>query len=260
MTAGKHLAAMLAAIGIFAASIATVPAHAATVNALGFSSGGLTCSFFPCTASVPIGGGNLAATTPAGYQAIGFNSFMVHDFAGGDPAGPSTFTASNLPAHSSLNLSFLLAIIDSWDGSTTAGGSVPPDVFNITVDGVSVYAHTYDNFLTSDQSASTANQMSFGSNLGFSPGWNDSAYDFTGSNALLNIPHSASSVIVEFFASGSGWQGGTIDGGDESFGLDRILISINTTNDIPEPGSLALLGIAFAGLAARGRRSASANR
>jgi hypothetical protein len=47
--------------------------------------------------------------------------------------------------------------------------------------------------------------------------YNDSAYDFTGSNALLNIPHTADSSVIQFFASGAGWQGGT----DESFGLDK---------------------------------------
>ncbi|HCV13743.1 MAG TPA: PEP-CTERM sorting domain-containing protein [Candidatus Accumulibacter phosphatis] len=254
MTPRKHLAAVLAATGIFSLSLATVPVHAATVDVLSFSSGGLNCSSFFCSASVPFGGGNLVAATPSGYQGIGFNSVMVHNYSSGNPAGPASFSVSNLPAHSSLNLSFLLAIIDSWDGSTAAGGSLPPDVFNITVDGVSIFAHTYDNFLASDQSAPTANQMSFGSNLGFNPGWNDSAYDFTGSNALLNIPHNANTLTVEFFASGAGWQGGAADGGDESFGLDWVLISINTANDVPEPGSLALLGIGLAGLVARGRR------
>ncbi|MCM8626711.1 PEP-CTERM sorting domain-containing protein, partial [Accumulibacter sp.] len=94
------------------------------------------------------------------------------------------------------------------------------------------------------------------------PGWNDSAYDFTGVNALLNIPHTASSAIVRFFASGAGWQGGAplvngVGGGDESFGLDQITISINTADQVPEPGTLALLGLGLATLAAR-RRSAKA--
>ncbi|MCM8593792.1 PEP-CTERM sorting domain-containing protein [Accumulibacter sp.] len=247
----KKIAALLATAGLLSV---TAPTEAATIPVFGWSGGFTTC-FNSCFASVPGSGGNLIEPTPAGYQApgLGFNTQMVWNYDGGNPAGPATFSVSGLPAHSSLNLGFLLAIIDSWDGSTPAGGTTSPDYLNISVDGVLVYSQTYDNFLTSDQSASTANQLSFGSNLGFNPGWNDSAYDFTGVNALLNIPHTASSATVGFFASGAGWQGG----GDESFGLDKITMSINTADQVPEPGSLALLGLGLATLAAR-RRSAKA--
>ena len=77
----------------------------------------------------------------------------------------------------------------------------------------------------------------------------DSAYDFRGNLGLLNIPHSADSFQIKFFASGAGWQGGTAAGGDESFGLDAIVVSVN----VPEPGSVLLLGLALAGFAARRR-------
>ena len=230
---------------------ATAPAGAATIDVLGWTSSplGFTPCAGSCVISVPFGGNsNLAEPTPAGYQGVGFRPGMIYNDATGNPAGSVFAFADSLPAHSSLNISFLLAVIDSWDGNTSRGGTVPPDIFNITVGGVSVFSHTFDNFDLTDQSAPTTNLLSSGTNLGFNGGAPDSAYDFTGVNALLNIPHTADSFEIRFFASGAGWQGGD----DESFGLDRLMISVNT-NNVPEPGSLALLGLGFAGLALRRR-------
>ena len=162
-------------------------------------------------------------------------------------AASSALTLTGLAAHDSIDIDFLLAIIDSWDGSVT---SVAPDFFNVRVDGVVVYSETYDQFDLADQSASTSNLIvGPGTPLGFNASFGDSAYDMTGIAALTGIAHTASSLTIEFFASGAGWQGLS----DESFAIENVAVNLNAV-DAPEPGTLALLGLALAGLVRLGRR------
>ena len=88
---------------------------------------------------------------------------------------------------------------------------------------------------------------------GFS-GFTDRAFDMTAEAALQNIPHTASTLTVSWFASGAGWQGGS----DESWAIDNLSVSINAAPAAtPEPGTLALLvtsGLTGTGLFLRRRR------
>ena len=77
-----------------------------------------------------------------GYAGLGptddkFGGNFLRIADGASPTGVATLTLTDLPAHTSVDLSFLLAIIDTWDGS----GSAPPqpDFFNVTVDGAPVF-------------------------------------------------------------------------------------------------------------------------
>lgn len=71
-------------------------------------------------------------------------------------------------------------------------------------------------------------------------------------SALHSIAHTSSALTLEFFASGAGWQGG----GDESWAIDNLKISINARAGtvVPEPASLALFVPGLAVLALLWRR------
>ena len=149
-----------------------------------------------------------------------------------------------LPAHTSVSIDFLLAVIDSWDGLGVT--NVGPDIFEVLVDGTLVFAAGYNNFDAADQSAVRGTQLAYDVPLGFG-NWNDAAYDMTSVAALHGIAHSSSSMTVQFrFANPQG-----ID--DESFALENLRISVND-GTVPEPSMLALLGAGLAGLGLRRRR------
>ena len=48
----------------------------------------------------------------------------------------------------------------------------------------------------------------------------------------------SSSLTVDFFASGSGWQGGS----DEWWGIDNVSVTLDSVEAVPEPSTLILVG------------------
>jgi hypothetical protein len=144
--------------------------------------------------------------------------------------------------HNSLDIEFLLAIIDSWDGD--APGPVGPDYFHVVVNGQLVFRHTFTNYplqYSQTYAPPSGGLLSSGTNRGYA-GDPDSAYNMYLEPTLHNIPHTASTAVIDFFAGGGGWQGGF----DESWGIDNLRVSANfspSASPVPEPGSLALWGI-----------------
>jgi len=81
--------------------------------------------------SVPVQFTGIKTVSPVqGYSGIGkgSNSFSG-SFLRNTTNRPqnTTLTLTNLPAHNNIDLGFLLAVIDSWDGMTDKGGYTPVD-------------------------------------------------------------------------------------------------------------------------------------
>ena len=155
-----------------------------------------------------------------GYSGIGaFSGNFLRNDTGGNPAAATTLTLNGLPSHSSVGLSFLLAMIDSWDGDDSTWG---PDFFNVKVDGVPIFNETV---------AFYANQYNPGTDQSYHPlsqvilSEDPIAYDMKFDPAFT-FPHSANTLTIEWFASGGGWQGDD----DESWAIDNVEVILD-----PEP-------------------------
>lgn len=218
------------------------PAQAVVIFSTNFESG------LPAAFS---GAGTIQSSV--GYSAHGFGANFLRNASGGNPAAATALTLTGLPAHTGIDLDFFLAVIDSWDGSPTSPNCCKPDIFNVRIDGVLVFSDEFFNFGT-DPGSYTANQIVGPTgNLGYTSDYPDSAYNL-GADPVFSIAHTVSSVTIQWFASGAGWQAGT----DESWAIDNVNVSLTGTGGgaVPEPASLALLGIGLAGLGAMRRRKA----
>jgi hypothetical protein len=192
----------------------------------------------------------VTTTVPVESLPAPFAGNMLQNDTGGelfpmDPlilSTPTILTLSNLPVHTSLDIDFALAIINTWDGigGFPNGGN---DQFNVLVDGTLVFSKIFAIQSGTSNYSPPANVV-LGVGSYFDGGINDDqAFNMAFEPSLHNIAHTASSVRIQWFADGSGWQGGT----DESWGMDNLSVSIsNDTAAVPEPSSLMLLACGFA--------------
>jgi len=172
-----------------------------------------------------------AAESVQGYAGLGptgnqFAGNFRRNTTTGNPAQTTRLTLSGLPEHRSINLRFLLAVIDSWDGNSG------PDYFNISVNGVGVFSKTFNFQTLTDQSyvPPPGGQLTWNTHRGFNASYKDAAYDMTVEPTFAGIPHIASVLVIDFFASGGHWQGGT----DESWAVENLEVLISDVG--PEPG------------------------
>ena len=163
----------------------------------------------------------------------GFNNNFLRNLDSTTPTQAKTIlTLNGLACHTSVDINFDAAIIDSWDG---IGGNPGPDAFQVTVDGNPVFnevfaiasgTQTYENPPTGIQIAPNAHR-------GFNPSWMDGAYDMSMEPNFQGIAHSSSSLMIEWFASGAGWQGSDNPNllNDESWAIDNVQVILNGIDD-----------------------------
>jgi len=161
-----------------------------------------------------------AGLGPTGNQFAG--NFLRYDAL---TISDTKLVLSNLPAHDHVDVSFLLAVIDSWDGT---------ELFKVSIDGVEVFSHWFQ-LATGDASsylAPTGALLSSGIQLGFTNGgfyFRDRAYDLSVEPAF-SIPHTASTLTITWYlgaTSGSAaqnWQGGN----DESWAIDNLRVEVTS--------------------------------
>lgn len=181
-----------------------------------------------------------------GFAGLGTSSQFGGNFLRNDSNPPTNtwLTLSNLPSHSAVNLGFLLAVIDSWDG---VGSSWGFDTFTMTVDGHPIFSTVFDNAGPVVAPGGVPGVQTYVPppgvevirmvELGFRDidiNDQESAYDMTFDPSFLSIPHSDATMTIGWLAGGPGWQGGI----DESFAIDNLSVTLVS---VPEPGTPMLL-------------------
>ena len=185
--------------------------------------------------------GFTATEAVQGFAGLGtaanvFSGDFLHNTSGCCAIQPNTpqtatqLTLTDLPDHTSVDIDFLLGVINSWEDETDSS-VVGPDEFSVTVDGVEIFRENFRNLDGSRQGyqapAGVALTPAPLSDLGF-PGpsssldRNDAAYDMGLDPAFNAIAHTDSTLTVEWIADG-GWEGG----GNESWGIDNVEVLLN---------------------------------
>jgi hypothetical protein len=159
-----------------------------------------------------------------GFTAEGFSGDYLRNKSTGNPADSTILTIDNLPEHTTVDVGFLLAIIDSWDGENV--GDYSPDILNVKVDGTTIFSEGFRGAGGAQSYVPSPDVLLLSIDAGqdrAGSGWSDSAYNMANEPIFQGIPHTDDTVTIEWFASGSGWQGGN----DESWAIDNVKIGLD---------------------------------
>jgi len=178
-------------------------------------------------ASIPpeISPGTAALTGVQGYSGLGpVGNQFGGTFLRSATANVVTLQLNGLPAHTTMNVLFLFAAIDSLDGTGTFPSG---DFFNVSVDGTSFFNESFANALVSQVQSyvpPAGAELARRLDLGFTTGslYLDSAYNFAVDPRFSNIPHTASSATITFVMQGQGVQ--SLD--DESWAMDNLVVQV----------------------------------
>lgn len=170
-----------------------------------------------------------------GYQGLGNGNYKFDGNYLLTEGGPTTLTLTGLPPHETLDIEYLLAVIDSWDGLRMPP-EAGPDLFSVKVDGELIFAQHFENALMDGNQEYVAPPgVALGDPIyaqrARSNGsiFSDAGYDMSRDPVFRSIPHTSDTLTIEWLASGLGWQGGT----DESWALDNVRIVLNNSQAIP---------------------------
>jgi hypothetical protein len=216
---------------------------------------GMTAMSDAATQTFDFEAGGAGTQTTEGYSTLGWGSYYL--WSSGSTVSQN-FTQSG---GNTIDLTFNLAIIDTWDGTNASWGS--PDYFNYALDGNVIFSETFINYANlNSQTYHGSAPITWGSsNFAMYNSYHpDSAYMIT----LSGLTSAAGSHTLSFFASGSGWQGSynpshpewIPNPWDESFAVDNIRVSYQDNVSVPEPSTILLLGIGFLGMVTSKRRKA----
>lgn len=169
------------------------------------------------------------------------------------------FQWSDLPAHTSITISFRLALIDAWKNGTY-GGLTAVDEFNVAVDGTTrqqIACRLLSNNGTQcDTGGSAMNPVidHFFDLHDKNPDTPDPLADLA-RDVVLTIAHSNASLAIEMFASGIDFAGP-----QSPWALDNFSVVAELANDgvatVPSAPTLLLVGAGVVPLVVRRRRPA----